>query len=88
MEKFLKLKHLKIFKMPIRYSSTLSRLKTHLDEQLDGIKNAGTFKTERVITSKQGSYIRVAGRNNDILNFCANNYLGLSVEIFFKYLKS
>ncbi len=79
MENLLKFKYLKNLKFPIRNSSALARLKTHLDEQLAGIKNAGTFKNERVITSKQGSYIKVAGRNNDILNFCANNYLGLSV---------
>jgi len=83
MVNLLKLNHLTNFKISIRNSSALSRLKTHLDEQLEGIKTAGTFKNERVITSKQGSYIKVAGRNDDILNFCANNYLGLSVKATF-----
>ena len=52
------LNHFMNFKISIRNSSALSRLKTHLDEQLEGIKTAGTFKNERVITSKQGSYIK------------------------------
>jgi glycine C-acetyltransferase len=45
-------------------------------DQLDGIREAGLFKTERVISSGQGAEIVVSGRK--VLNFCANNYLGLS----------
>lgn len=45
-------------------------------EELGGIKNAGLFKNERVIGSQQGAEINVNG--NTVLNFCANNYLGLS----------
>ena len=48
------------------------RIKTELEE----IKSAGLFKTERVITSEQGPEIIVNGTS--VLNFCANNYLGLS----------
>ena len=48
-------------------------------EQLDAIKAAGTYKNERVITSPQGASIRVQGSSSGLLNFCANNYLGLSV---------
>src|ERR1700733_5719278 len=44
--------------------------------QLDEIRSAGLFKTERVISSEQGAEITVNGRK--VLNFCANNYLGLS----------
>jgi glycine C-acetyltransferase len=44
--------------------------------QLDEIRSAGLFKTERVISSEQGAEIVVNGRK--VLNFCANNYLGLS----------
>ena len=44
--------------------------------QLNEIKTAGLFKTERVISSGQGAEIIVNGRK--VLNFCANNYLGLS----------
>lgn len=59
-------------------TSSLTAFKAFLNEQIDGIKSAGTFKNERVIVTKQGSHIKVAGNNKDILNFCANNYLGLS----------
>jgi glycine C-acetyltransferase len=45
-------------------------------DQLDEIRTAGLFKTERVISSEQGVEIVVKGRK--LLNFCANNYLGLS----------
>jgi glycine C-acetyltransferase len=45
-------------------------------DQLDEIRSAGLFKTERVIGSPQGAEILVNGRK--VLNFCANNYLGLS----------
>ncbi len=44
--------------------------------ELEEIKTAGLFKQERVITSEQGAEIMVNG--NKVLNFCANNYLGLS----------
>src|SRR3989338_5244828 len=43
---------------------------------LDEIRAAGLFKEERVIRSPQGAAIQVNGR--EVLNFCANNYLGLS----------
>merc|ERR1711983_701887 len=49
-----------------------------LDVELEGIKAAGTWKSERVITSKQDVSINVHGSQGQILNFCANNYLGLS----------
>ena len=45
-------------------------------EELDAIKTAGLFKTERIISSAQGAEIMVNGEK--VLNFCANNYLGLS----------
>lgn len=41
-------------------------------------KEAGTYKRERVITSRQGVYINVENKTGQLLNFCANNYLGLS----------
>ena len=44
--------------------------------ELDDIKAAGLFKTERIISSAQGAEMLVNGRK--VLNFCANNYLGLS----------
>lgn len=59
-------------------TATLSAAKEILDSGLEDIKKAGTWKSERVITSKQGSAILVQGQSNTLLNFCANNYLGLS----------
>ncbi|SFW71422.1 glycine C-acetyltransferase [Chitinophaga sancti] len=47
-----------------------------LQEELNEIQTAGLFKKERIITSEQGAEIQVGG--NTVLNFCANNYLGLS----------
>ncbi len=46
---------------------------------LDEIRDAGLFKNERVITSPQGAHIRVSS-GQEVLNFCANNYLGLSAH--------
>ena len=43
---------------------------------LEEIKTAGLYKTERIIESPQGAEIVVNGKK--VLNFCANNYLGLS----------
>lgn len=51
-----------------------------LDAQINDIKQAGTWKDERVIFTRQASEIGVIGRNDKLLNFCANNYLGLSVS--------
>ena len=49
---------------------------THLSNELDGLKSAGLYKSERVITSMQSAEIAVGGKT--VLNFCANNYLGLA----------
>ncbi|GMT22801.1 hypothetical protein PFISCL1PPCAC_14098, partial [Pristionchus fissidentatus] len=46
--------------------------------ELVGIQEAGTFKQERVIEGPQGVEVKVAGFDKTLLNFCANNYLGLS----------
>ena len=51
-------------------------LKSHLQQELAAIEAAGLFKRERIITSEQGAEITVNGHR--VLNFCANNYLGLS----------
>ena len=48
-----------------------------LQDTLDDLKDQGLFKTERVITSKQGAEITLDS-GQEVLNFCANNYLGLS----------
>ncbi|XP_036617593.1 2-amino-3-ketobutyrate coenzyme A ligase, mitochondrial [Trichosurus vulpecula] len=61
-----------------RAQSALAQLTGILESQLDAIRGAGTWKSERIITSKQGPHISVEGTSGEILNFCANNYLGLS----------
>jgi glycine C-acetyltransferase len=48
-----------------------------LDQQIAQIRESGLYKRERVITSPQGAAIRVQP-GDDVINFCANNYLGLS----------
>ncbi|MDR3246767.1 MAG: glycine C-acetyltransferase [Prevotellaceae bacterium] len=51
-------------------------LKNYLVTELQSIKEAGLYKKERIITSSQSAEIEVGGKT--VLNFCANNYLGLS----------
>ena len=53
-----------------------SQYKSKLKKELDSIKEQGLFKTERIIETPQGAKIKVSGK--EVLNFCANNYLGLS----------
>ncbi len=50
---------------------------SHIQAQLDATKADGLYKNERVITSQQHADIKVAG-GDDVVNFCANNYLGLA----------
>ncbi|MBE9488406.1 MAG: glycine C-acetyltransferase [Bacteroidetes bacterium] len=52
-------------------------IKNHLKKELQDIKEAGLYKEERIITSAQKAEIMVNNSQN-VLNFCANNYLGLS----------
>ncbi|HUY74866.1 MAG TPA: glycine C-acetyltransferase [Candidatus Dormibacteraeota bacterium] len=52
------------------------RMRSHLTTQLGELREAGLEKPERVITSPQGSVVSVM--NRDVLNLCANNYLGLA----------
>lgn len=52
-------------------------IKNYLKKELESIKEAGLFKEERVLTTKQGVEIKTSA-GLDVLNFCANNYLGLS----------
>jgi glycine C-acetyltransferase len=48
----------------------------HLGAELQAIRDAGLFKAERVIATPQGAHVRTEGR--EVINLCANNYLGLS----------
>ncbi len=50
-----------------------------LQQELEAIENAGLYKKERIITSPQGADITVQG-GQEVINFCANNYLGLSAN--------
>ena len=52
-------------------------IKAHLEQEIADIKDAGLFKEERIITSPQGAEITL-NTGETVLNFCANNYLGLS----------
>ena len=51
--------------------------KSYLEMELTAIEQAGLYKNERIIVSPQGAVIRIAD-GKEVLNFCANNYLGLS----------
>ncbi|MGS4345736.1 glycine C-acetyltransferase [Myroides sp. DW712] len=53
------------------------KIKDHLQQELKSIEDNGLFKKERIITSPQGAEITVS-TGEKVLNFCANNYLGLS----------
>jgi len=53
------------------------KVKEHLSSELDNIREAGLFKSERIITSSQDAEIGLESGQR-VLNFCANNYLGLS----------
>lgn len=54
-----------------------SKLKDHLIEELQSIEDAGLYKNERVIISSQDAVIKIS-TGQEVINFCANNYLGLS----------
>jgi glycine C-acetyltransferase len=53
------------------------KLKDHLQTELQSIREAGLFKRERIITTPQDAVIKT-NDGKEVLNFCANNYLGLS----------
>jgi glycine C-acetyltransferase len=53
------------------------KIKEHLQAELDQIKEDGLYKSERIITSPQDAIIRIS-TGEEVINFCSNNYLGLS----------
>lgn len=57
--------------------NTYTKFQKHLQTELADIQSAGLYKQERIIVSPQGAAIRVS-TGQEVLNFCANNYLGLS----------
>jgi glycine C-acetyltransferase len=54
------------------------RFLDHLAGELQGLRDSGLYKSERILTSPQAAEITVEGRTEPVLNFCANNYLGLA----------
>ena len=52
-------------------------IKKHLQNEIEEIREAGLYKTERIITSSQDAVIKIS-TGEEVINFCANNYLGLS----------
>ena len=61
-----------------RATHMFDKMKNHIRQQIDQIRSAGLYKEERVLAGPQGAHIRSAGR--DVLNMCANNYLGLAAH--------
>jgi len=61
-----------------RTRMTTKRFLDHLAIESRGLRESGLYKTERVLTSPQAAEITVEGRALPVLNFCANNYLGLA----------
>jgi glycine C-acetyltransferase len=53
-------------------------VRAQLDEELASIRGAGTYKSERALTSPQGPHVGIAGRDGEVVNLCANDYLGLA----------
>ena len=49
---------------------------SHLQHELQGVREAGLFKSERIITTAQGATVRTTD-GREVINLCANNYLGL-----------
>src|SRR5258706_12623395 len=57
--------------------TSVAAFNQHCQSELDGIRAAGLFKGERIIATPQGALVRLAD-GRELINFCANNYLGLS----------
>jgi glycine C-acetyltransferase len=55
------------------------KFEQHLEAELQAIRDAGFYKSERVITTPQGSHVEVAS-GEGVINLCANNYLGLAQD--------
>ena len=65
---------------PCRYNHAWSETaQKTINASLKTIEEEGTWKKERIITGRQGAHIRVEHKDSQVINFCANNYLGLSV---------
>jgi glycine C-acetyltransferase len=62
--------------LPLKIAYMNQKFALRIAKEVEEVKTAGLYKTERIITSPQGAEIAVGGKT--VLNFCANNYLGLS----------
>lgn len=71
-----KCEKLEPYSIPYIYFIMYGKFQAHLQKELEDIKQAGLYKEERLIEGAQQAAIQVKG--NEVLNFCANNYLGLS----------
>lgn len=61
-------------------TSTHSKFIDEIENELKNIKESGTYKNERIISSKQEMEVQIEGNPSKLINFCANNYLGLSAN--------
>lgn len=66
-----------LYLLPFKSRYMYGKIKEELTQELENIKAAGLYKSERVITTPQGAAIKV-NTGEEVINFCANNYLGLS----------
>lgn len=64
-----------------KLSTAAQNFRNILQKQINDIHAAGTYKNERIITSPQKTVINIAGSSKSVVNFCANNYLGMSVSV-------
>src|SRR5262249_17921763 len=62
-----------------RENKMYGSFKEHLERELAGIREAGFYKNERIISTPQGAEVGVSG-GTTLINLCANNYLGLAQE--------
>ena len=56
----------------------IGEVRTQIEQELAEIREAGTFKSERVLTTAQGPHVRIQGRDEQAINLCSNDYLGLA----------
>ncbi|KRY90213.1 2-amino-3-ketobutyrate coenzyme A ligase, mitochondrial [Trichinella pseudospiralis] len=61
-----------------RYSTAIANIVSNIKQELIEIQKSGSYKHERILLGRQGIKVHVAGTKQPVINFCANNYLGLS----------
>ena len=66
-----------IKRVEINDNNMYGKIKEQLQQEIQEIKDAGLYKSERIITSSQDAVIKIS-TGEEVINFCANNYLGLS----------